>query len=461
MTPYEIMLSESQERMLIVAEPERVDAIQAVCAKWELDATPIGRVTDDGLFRIMHDGVTVAAIPGERLVEGCPLYYPEARESDEAIARRAATPAHGPSAGRHPALLLLLDDPSIASKRWVFEQYDSTVQGETVLGPGSDAGVLRVTGTGFGLAVTVDCNQRYVSLDPYAGGKAAVAEAARNIACTGAEPLGITDCLNFGNPDKPDVFFQFREACRGIGEACVAFGTPVTGGNVSLYNESPTGAIDPTPAIGMVGLLRDVNRRVPSHFRQTGDRVLLLGETRGHLGGSSYWEVVHRFVGGPPPPVDLDRELRLQRLLVAAAGAGLLSSAHDCSDGGLAVALAECCIGAPYALAAIGARIRLVRPEAMAAEALLYGEDTGRVVVSAPPESVGPLGDLAAAHGVPCEVIGDVGEFEGPGAPCQLEIEMASDPATLVWQVRELRRTYLDALPRRMTVLTDGLREGS
>jgi phosphoribosylformylglycinamidine synthase len=460
MTPYEIMLSESQERMLVVAEPERVEAIQAVCRQWELDATPIGRVTDDGLFRIVHDGVTVAAIPGERLVEGCPLYYPDARESDEAVARRAATPPHGPAAGRHPALLMLLDDPTIASKRWVFEQYDSTVQGETVLGPGSDAGVLRVTGTGFGLAVTVDCNQRYVALDPYEGGKAAVAEAARNIACTGAEPLGITDCLNFGNPDKPDVFFQFREACRGIGDACTAFGTPVTGGNVSLYNESPTGAIDPTPTVGMVGLLRDVRRRVPSHFQQTGDRILLLGVTGGHLGGSSYWEVVHRFVGGSPPPVDLDREARLQRLLVAAAGAALLRSAHDCADGGLAVALAECCIGGPYVLAGLGARIRLARPEGLAAEAVLYGEDTGRVIVSVPPDGVRPLADLAAAHGVPFVVIGDVGAAEGPGAACQLEIELDSDPAPLVWQVRELRQTYLDALPRRMTVVTDGMMEG-
>jgi phosphoribosylformylglycinamidine synthase len=461
MTPYEIMLSESQERMLVVAEPERVEAIQAVCRKWELDATPIGRVTDDGLFRVVHDGVTVAAIPGERLVEGCPLYYPDARESDEAVARRASTPEHGPAAGRHPALLMLLDDPTIASKRWVFEQYDSTVQGETVLGPGSDAGVLRVTGTEFGLAVTVDCNQRYVTLDPYEGGKAAVAEAARNLACTGAEPLGVTDCLNFGHPDKPDVFFQFREACRGISDACAAFGTPVTGGNVSLYNESPTGAIDPTPAIGMVGLLREVRRRVPSHFQHTGDRILLFGETRGHLGGSSYWEVVHRFVGGAPPPVDLDREARLQRLLVAAAGTGLVRSAHDCADGGLAVALAECCIGGPYALGGIGARIRLARPEGMAAEALLYGEDAGRVVVSAPLESVGPLSDLAAAHGVPCEVIGDVDECEGRGVACRLEIELASDPATLVWPVRELRQTYLDALPRRMSVVTDGTMEGS
>ncbi len=460
LTPYEIMLSESQERMLVVAEPGRVEPIRAVCRKWELDATPIGRVTDDGLFRVVHEGVTVAAIPGERLVDGCPIYYPEARECEAAVARRAAEPAHAPGAGRHQALLRLLDDPTIASKRWVFEQYDSTVQGETVLGPGSDAGVLRVTGATFGLAVTVDCNQRYVALDPYEGGKAAVAEAARNIACTGAEPLGITDCLNFGNPGKPEVFFQFREACRGIGDACRAFGTPVTGGNVSLYNESPTGAIDPTPTVGMVGLLHDVAHRVSSHFQTPGDRVLLLGETRGHLGGTSYWEVVHGFVGGSPPPVDLDHELRLQRLLRAAAEARLLRSAHDCADGGLAVALAECCIGPPYALGGLGASVRLARREGLSPEAVLYGEDAGRVVVSADGSVVAPLLDLCAAHGVPCENIGVVGPPEGPGDACVLEIETAPDPTPLTWPVRDLRQTYLEALPRRMRVAADTVMEG-
>ncbi|MGH7560083.1 MAG: phosphoribosylformylglycinamidine synthase subunit PurL [Gemmatimonadales bacterium] len=459
MTPYEIMLSESQERMLVVAEPERIEAIRAVCRKWELDATPIGRVTDDGLFRVVHDGLTVAAIPGERLVEGCPVYHPEAVEAPAAIARRSASPLEAPRAGRHQALLLLLDDPTIASKRWVFEQYDSTVQGETVFGPGCDAGVLRVTGTGFGLAVTVDVNQRYVALDPYEGGKSAVAEAARNIACSGAEPLGITDCLNFGNPDKPDVFFQFREACRGIGDACRAFGTPVTGGNVSLYNESPGGAIDPTPTVGMVGLLRDVTRRVGSHFRGAGDRILLLGDTRGHLGGSSYWEVVHGFVGGAPPPVDLDHELRLQRLLLAAAGAGLLRSAHDCAEGGIAVALAECCIGGPYALAPFGATVTL-RRDGLAPEALLYGEDAGRVIVSVAADQAGPLADLAAAHGVPCETIGLVCETESPEYPCVLEITLAPEETPLVWRVHELRRAWLDAIPRRMSAAADAVLEG-
>ncbi|MEO8452970.1 MAG: phosphoribosylformylglycinamidine synthase subunit PurL, partial [Gemmatimonadota bacterium] len=214
MTPYEILLSESQERMLIVAEPARVAEIQAICAKWDLGAVPIGSVTDDGLFRVIHDGLTVVSIPGDKLVNGFPVYTPEAREGAATIARRAASPSAPPKADVQGALELLLDDPTVASKRWVYEQYDSTVQGETVLGPGGDAGVLHLPGTAFGIAVSVDCTERYVGLDPYEGGKAAVAEAARNVACTGARPLGITDCLNFGNPDKPEVFFQFREACR-------------------------------------------------------------------------------------------------------------------------------------------------------------------------------------------------------------------------------------------------------
>lgn len=445
MTPYEIMLSESQERMLIVAEPQRVPEIQAVCSKWELTAIPIGRVTDDGLFRVVHQGVTVAAIPGERLVDGCPMYFPEARESTEVIARRAAEPAEAPRADALGALPLLLDDPTIASKRWVYEQYDSTVQAETVLGPGGDAGVLRVPGTRFGLAISVDCNQRYVALDPYQGGKAAVAEAARNIACTGAEPLGVTDCLNFGNPEKPEVFFQFREACRGIGDACRAFGTPVTGGNVSLYNESPTGAIDPTPTIGMVGLLPDVTHRVPSHFRAPHDAVFLLGETRGHLGGSSYWEVLHGFLGGQPPPVDLAAEHRLQRLLAAGAARGLLQSAHDCSDGGLVVALAEAAIGEPYATAPLGARISLANNGRLPVAALLYGEDAGRVVVSCRPREAKLFRALAEEHGVPIEPIGTV---TGPGDP--LEVHLRDSHTTVQWPTTDLRRDYFDAIPRRM-----------
>jgi phosphoribosylformylglycinamidine synthase II len=444
MTPYEILLSESQERMLVVAEPARVPEIQEVCARWELTATPIGRVTDDGIFRVRHHGLVVVAIPGQRLVEDCPVYHPEAREGEDAIARRAARPPAEPPIDLEAALPVLLDSPNIASKRWVYEQYDSTVQASTVLGPGGDAGVFRVPGTGFGVAVSVDCNNRLVGLDPYQGGKAAVAEAARNVACAGARPLGITDCLNFGNPEKPEVFFQFREACRGIAEACAAFGTPVTGGNVSFYNESPTGAVDPTPTVGMVGLLEQVDRRVPSHFAAEGDAVLLLGATRGELGGSAYWAELRGFVGGPVPPVDLDAEARLQRLLVEAAGRGLLRSAHDCAEGGLLVTLAEAAIGGPYASAGLGAAITLDRyADGVALEGLLYGEDMGRVVVSCAPDQAGALRALCREHGVPAFEAGRVGAAGGP-------LELRAGGRLLSWGIGSLRQIYFEAIPRRM-----------
>ncbi|HEX6105242.1 MAG TPA: phosphoribosylformylglycinamidine synthase subunit PurL [Gemmatimonadales bacterium] len=444
MTPYEILLSESQERMLVVAEPGRVAEIQAVCAKWELGATPIGRVTDDGIFRVRHDGLVVAAIPGQRLVDDCPIYHPEARESEAARARRSASPTRPPSADVGAALELLLDSPNIASKRWVYEQYDSSVQASTVLGPGGDAGVLRVPGTGFGLAVTVDCNARLVALDPYEGGKAAVAEAARNIACTGARPLGITDCLNFGNPEKPDVFFQFREASRGIADACRAFDTPVTGGNVSFYNESPLGAVDPTPVIGMVGLLDRADDRLVSHFQQPGDEIILVGTTRGELGGSAYWAEVRDFVGGRTPPVDLEAERRLQRLLTAAAAGRLLRSAHDCSEGGLLVALAEAAIGGPYSPAPLGARVDLSGyADGLEPEALLYGEDAGRVVVSCDPAVADEFVAAAVEHQVPVFRAGWVGEPAG-----DLELRVGGD--LLRWGTPALRRIYFEAIPRRM-----------
>jgi phosphoribosylformylglycinamidine synthase II len=391
---------------------------------------------------VKHHGLTVAAIPGQRLVEDCPIYHPEARESEEARARRSAVPALPPKVDLHGALELLLDSPTIASKRWVYEQYDSTVQASTVLGPGGDAGVLRVPGTDFGLAVTVDCNARLVALDPYEGGKAAVAEAARNIACTGARPLGITDCLNFGNPEKPEVFFQFREACRGIADACRAFGTPVTGGNVSFYNESPTGAIEPTPTIGMVGLLERVDRRVPSHFATVGDDVFILGSTRGELGGSAYWSEIREFVGGRTPPVDLEAERRLQQFLLAAAERGLLRSAHDASDGGLLVALAEAAIGGAYAPSGLGAEVDLERyAPGVEPDGLLYGEDAGRVVASADPAHSAALAELAREHSVPVYSAGRVGGRN---------LELRVSARVFTWDVEALRRTYFEAIPRRM-----------
>lgn len=443
MTPYEMLLSESQERMLVIARRDRVAEVLDIAAKWELEAAPIGEVTGDGMFRVRCGDHIVAEMPGKRLVEDCPVYYPEARESSAIRERRGARPVL-PDPPLEEALRRLLDAPTIASKRWVYEQYDSTVQAATVVPPGGDAGVIRVADTTLGLAMTTDGNARYVLLDPYEGGKAAVAESARNVACTGARPIGITNCLNFGNPEKPEVFFQFREACRGIAEACRALGTPVTGGNVSFYNESPIGAVDPTPVIGMVGMLDDVRQVVTAYFRRPGDMVILFGLTAGHLGGSAYWAEVLDAVVGPPPRVDLEAERRLIDLLVAVAAEGLVASAHDVSDGGLAVALAECCFGDAYRGRALGCSVDLRPIQGMlSAAAVLFGEDQGRALVSAQPGHVDRVLALAREGGVPAVVLGAVGEPRGT-------LEITLRDGILRMTVEELRNIYLAALPRRL-----------
>ena len=445
MTPYEILLSESQERMLVVARTDRVSAVQAIAAKWDLTAVPIGRVTDDGMYRCTWGKQVVVEIPGQRLVDDCPIYFPEAKE-DPAVARlRAAIPnPQSPIPNPADALLTILDDPSIASKRWVYEQYDSSVQARTVLPPGGDAGLVRVQGADFALAVTTDCNARYVFLDPYEGGKATVAEAARNVACTGARPLGITDCLNFGSPERPEVFHQFKEACRGISDACRALGTPVTGGNVSFYNESPTGAIDPTPVVGMVGLLDHASQAVPSHAHQTGDLVFVLGHTTAELGGSAYWEVCRGFRGGRPPHVDLDAEKRLVDFLVLAASRSLLHSAHDCSSGGLAVACAEVAIGGPYQESGFGLELDLSQyAPVLPAEALLYSESQGRAVITCAPERGAAVLALAQELGVPAFRAGTVSEAGGG-------VRMALRDGVIAHPVERLRDVYFGSLPRRM-----------
>ncbi len=445
MTPYEILLSESQERMLVVAKADRVKEVQAIADKWDLTAMPIGRVTDDGMYRCLWKDQVVVEIPGRQLVEDCPVYYPEARES-EAVARlRAAAPTPD---SRLPSpsetLLRLLDDPSIASKRWVYEQYDSSVQARAVIHPGGDAGVLRVQGTDFGIAVTTDCNSRYLALDPYEGGKGAVAEAARNIACSGARPLGITDCLNFGSPERPEVFFQFREACRGISDACKAFDTPVTGGNVSFYNESPTGAVDPTPVIGMVGLLEEADHAVPSHARSAGDVVLIAGDTQSEMGGSAYWEVIRGFRGGRPPRVDLVAARNLVDFLVNAARGRMLKSAHDASAGGIGVALAEMAIGGPYQEAGMGLTIDLSNyAPALSDEDLLFSESHNRAVLTVSPDRVAAVTKLAAEHGVPLYPAGTIG---APGTLVSIKLR----DAAVSYPVGQLREVYFGSIPRRM-----------
>ena len=440
MTPYEVLLSESQERMLVVARRGREREVDAICRTWELGSAVIGHVTDDGMYRVRWGDDVVAEIPGRDLVDRAPVYHPEARESAEFAARRARPlPPLPPGQDLGEVLERLLDLPTIASKRWVYEQYDTSVQTNTVLGPGGDAAVLRVRGSRLGIAVSCAASGRYVWLDPYEGGKAAVAEAARNLAVTGARPLGITDCLNFGNPEKPEVFYQFREACRGIADACRALDTPVTGGNVSFYNESPSGAVLPTPVVGMVGVLADAAARVPAPFQRPGDAILLLGRLRGELGASQYLSLLTGEVFGQPPRVDLAAERALVECLVACAGRGLLASAHDVAEGGFAVALAE-----SAALALLGADVRLEpEREGAGAAALLFGEDQGVVVASAPADRAAAVADLAARHGVPCRAIGTVGASGG-----DVTIRVGSEQ--VVRPVARLRRIYEDALPRRL-----------
>ena len=410
MTPYEILLSESQERMLVVAKRGHEDAVAEILAKWDLTAAVIGQVIAEPVYRVTEGEKVVAEFPGSRLVTDCPSYSPDARESTAIRDLRAADPLAIPERPeeKDPAWTLerLMSAPTIASKAWAYRQYDSTVRTNTVVGPGGDAAVIRIRGTNKALAIKTDCNGRYVFLDPRLGGRIAVAEAARNVACTGARPMAITNCLNFGNPTRPEVFHQLKEAVAGIGEACRALGTPVTGGNVSLYNESPSSAVYPTPVIGMVGLIDDISYITRATFQHDGDAVLLLGEMGGELGASEYLATIHGAVLGPPPRCDVRRERLVIDVLLDAIHSGVVSSAHDCSDGGLAVTLAECCIAnLGYQT---GAEIDLSSWSGMPDRAILFGESQGRIVLSSPsPERILAL---AAAAGVSCTVIGRVRE---------------------------------------------------
>ncbi len=440
MTPYEILLSESQERMLVVAKAGREEEVRRILEKWELEAAVIGHVTDDGLYRVRENGVVVCEIPGVPLVE-CPTYVREGRESEEVVRLRAWNPSElEPSreaADESAVALRLLASPTIASKRWVYEQYDSTVRTNTVVGPGGDAGVLRIRGTKLGVAATVDCNGRYCYLNPRRGAMIAVAEAARNLACVGARPRAVTNNLNFGNPQRPEVYHQLREAVLGMGEACERFETPVTGGNVSLYNENPSGAIYPTPVIGMVGVLDDVSRYVGMGFREPGDAIVLLGRNTDELGGSEYLRVIHGRVAGDAPAVDLDAEKALQETMLELAAQGLAKSAHDCAEGGLAVCLAECAVA--DAERPLGVDVAL--DDDLAVAPLLFGEAQGRIAVSCAPERVDAVLAVAARHGVPGRRIGTVGQVHG-----RFAVATAAGPEIDV-PIARVAEAYYGAIP--------------
>ena len=407
MTPYEILLSESQERMLVVAEVGKEDEVRRILGKWELEAETIGRVTDDGAFRVMEGDRVVADIPALPLTDGCPTYERDGVESEEIKALREMDLSLylEPRGDLTDRFLALLASPNIASKRWVYQQYDTTVRASTITRPGGDAGVVRIRGTRKAVAATTDCNGRYVYLDPKRGAMIAVSEAARNLVCVGALPTAITNNLNFGNPLKPEVYFQLREAVLGIAEACSLFETPVTGGNVSLFNETDGAPIYPTPVIGMVGVVDDVDHLVGHSFHEEGDRILLLGNNTDELGGSEYLYASEDLVAGSPPEVDLLAERRLQIGMLAMAQKGLLQSAHDCAEGGLACTLAESALG--NGEEARGLEVTL--EDALAPVGLFFGEAQGRIVISVRPDRIDDVFRLAQRHGIPCTDIGRVG----------------------------------------------------
>jgi phosphoribosylformylglycinamidine synthase len=406
MTPYEILLSESQERMLLVARKGMEEHIQRIFEKWDLDAVVIGQVTDDHQFRALFDGVEVARMPVAALTREAPAYHrPAARPASLDEAQHLDLDAIAEPRDLGATLKRLLAAPNIASKEWIYRQYDHYVRGNTVVAPGADAAVIRVKNTKKGLALTVDGNSRYCYLDPYVGGVIAVAEAARNLACVGARPIGLTDCLNFGSPENPAVMWQFAEVIRGMRDACIALKVPVVSGNVSFYNETDGTPIYPTPTIGMVGLLDRVERVVTPWFKSAGDLVVLLGRTREELGGSEYLKLIHGQTRGTPPWIDLTMEQAVQACCRDAIEQGLLHSAHDVSDGGLAVALAECSIAGPDK--PLG--VRIDTHQMNRGDAFLFSESQSRIIVSLAEEKLGELEEVAARHAVPLQVIGAVG----------------------------------------------------
>lgn len=408
MTPYEVLLSESQERMLLVATPGKQDAVLAICHKWGIDAAVIGKVTNDGLLRIKEGPQTVAEIPAKALAEEGPRYdRPAAPPSYQDFLQSLNVDALPDVKDPGEALLALLRSPTIASKSWVFRQYDHMVGTNTVVCPGSDAAVVRLKGTNKSLAMTTDGNSRYCLLNPHMGGSLAVAEAARNLVCSGAQPVGVTDCLNFGNPERPDIMWQFVMAVEGIADACRSFDIPVVSGNVSFYNETNGLSIYPTPILGMVGVIDSPEHITTQWFKQPGDHILLLGQNNEDLGGTEYLKVIHAREQGLIPWLDLEVERRLHDCLLHLIRNGWVQSAHDCSEGGLLVTLAECCMTHP--VSPLGARIT-IPPHRIRLDALLFGESPSRAVISVKPEYRACVMEAIMKSEVPLTDLGTVAE---------------------------------------------------
>jgi len=402
MIPVEVMISESQERMLVIVEKGREEEVTGIFKKWGLNSSVIGRVTDDGMLTIRDGDEVVGSVPAKSLAEDAPIYYREYKEPSY-LKQVGVLDERGLEVpdDLNGVLVSLLKSPNIASKEWAYRQFDYMVRTCTAVTPGSDAAVVRIRGTNKAIALTADCNSRYCYLDPATGGAIAVAEAARNLVCSGAQPLAATDCLNFGNPEKPGVFWQFRQAVSGMSEACRALDTPVISGNVSFYNETDTDAVFPTPVVGMVGVVEDISHITTQGFKEEGDVIVLLGENTQEAGGSEYLKVVHGLERGSAPKLDLDREKRVQGCCLELIRGGTVKSAHDCSEGGIAVALAESCISGE-----IGAKVEL---EGCGREdLLLFGEGQSRIVITVRQSDLERVKDAASRFGIPVTVLGRV-----------------------------------------------------
>jgi phosphoribosylformylglycinamidine synthase len=438
MSPYEIMLSESQERMLMVPVPGKEGEVADILRKWDLDAAVIGEVTDGGMLTLSMHGEVVADIPAAQLAEDAPAYDREYVKPGYINELGAFDPGSLPAPDDEKISSMIIEfmsSPALCSKRWIYSQYDHQVGCGTAIKPGGDAAVVRIPGTDKGIALTTDVNPRYCYLFPREGAKLAVAEAARKIALTGATPLAVTNCQNHGNPMKPEVYWSFRESVLGLAEGCEAFGTPVTGGNVSFYNEDGETAIYPTPTIGMVGSLDDVNKAVPAGFREAGNSIVLLGETKDELGGSEYLAHFHGIEAGRPPRFNADNEKRLIKFLIEAAGQGLMASAHDCAEGGLGAALSEACLAK-----GIGADVDLTdaNPDCLPLYKLLFSESASRALIEVKPGNAATIQSIARRNGVPAYFIGKTG-----GETLSIKLDGKAVDIDLC----KMNRAYEEALP--------------
>lgn len=433
MTPYEMMLSESQERMLFVVEPKHEAQAKAIFERWGLHCAKVGKVSNDGRLKLFHKGELVADMPVTALVDECPVYNKPSQVPAYYVDNAAIDTTRYPEVtDLNGALEKVLASPTVASKEWVYNQYDYMVRTSTAVRPGSDAAVVTIHGSRKALSMSTDCNGRYVYLDPEVGGMIAVAEGARNNVCSGAEPLAITDNLNFGSPEKPEIFWQLEKAADGMAEACRKLETPVIGGNVSLYNENAKGAIYPTPVVGMVGLVHDTDHITTQSFKKEGDIIILLGDTKAELGGSEFQYVLHGVTEGRPPQIDLDVEKKLLNTVLGAIQKGYVASAHDLSDGGLAVALAESCISGR-----LGAKVNFTSD--LRNDIALFSESQSRILLSASPEQAEALKQWIAEQGVPYQELGQVQGTE-------LQIQVNAKPVIQA-SVQQLEKVWKDAIP--------------